>query len=259
MNKKFKLMRAGDVVVDLGAAPGGWSQVAKEAVGEKGIVIGIDLQEIEPIEGAVFIRGDVRLNEMSDTLIKTIDNIIREKGRLHAPHRPVDTIIFNESSNANIAISNKSSNVDIATSNTPPNVDIATSNMHPSITENAGVAASNVPPNIIRNIGVATSKMYPNTSGNVDTVISDMSPNISGHYDVDEARSVELCEHAFLFAKKVLKNGGNFVVKIFEGAHYSEYLMQVKSAFDFCKPYAPDATRPKSSEMYIVARDFIRV
>jgi len=248
MNKKFKLMRAGDVVVDLGAAPGGWSQVAKEAVGEKGIVIGIDLQEIEPIEGAVFIRGDVRLNEMSDTLIKTIDNIIREKGRLRTPHQPVDTVTSNMSPNANIAMSNKSSNVDIITSNMPPN-----------ITGNAGVAASSVPPNIIRNIGVATSKMYPNTNGNVDTVISDMSPNISGHYDVDEARSVELCEHAFLFAKKVLKNGGNFVVKIFEGAHYCEYLMQVRSAFDFCKPYAPDATRPKSSEMFIVARDFIRV
>lgn len=59
IQKRFKIIRESDTVIDLGAAPGGWSQVAKELVGEKGTVIGIDLLPIKPINGITFLQGDL--------------------------------------------------------------------------------------------------------------------------------------------------------------------------------------------------------
>ncbi len=60
INKKFDLIHIGDNVVDLGAAPGGWSQIAVQLVGEEGKVVGVDLDPIKTLEGAEFIRGDMR-------------------------------------------------------------------------------------------------------------------------------------------------------------------------------------------------------
>jgi len=59
IQNRFQIFQEGDTVVDLGAAPGGWSQVAKEYVGETGFVVGIDLQAITPYEDIVFIKGDI--------------------------------------------------------------------------------------------------------------------------------------------------------------------------------------------------------
>lgn len=59
INKKFRIMHRGDRVLDLGCAPGGWSQVAVQAVDPKGMVVGVDLDEMEPIPGAMFVRGDL--------------------------------------------------------------------------------------------------------------------------------------------------------------------------------------------------------
>jgi len=59
IQKKFRIIQEGDTVIDLGAAPGGWSQIAKELVGEDGTVIGIDLLRIEPINGVTFLQGDL--------------------------------------------------------------------------------------------------------------------------------------------------------------------------------------------------------
>jgi len=72
IQKKFRIIQEGDTVLDLGAAPGGWSQIAKELVGEKGTVIGIDLLPIEPISGVIFLQGDLT-NEL--TLQKIIQII----------------------------------------------------------------------------------------------------------------------------------------------------------------------------------------
>ena len=60
INKRFRLMHKGDAVLDLGCAPGGWSQVATGVVGPKGIVVGVDLDGVEPIPGFIFVRGDLR-------------------------------------------------------------------------------------------------------------------------------------------------------------------------------------------------------
>ena len=75
---------------------------------------------------------------------------------------------------------------------------------------------------------------------------------------MDHARSVDLCEHALEFAEKVLRPGGAMVLKIFEGDMMQEFLKRVKSSFKEVKLYGPDASRASSSEIYIIARDFIR-
>ncbi|MDD1774090.1 MAG: RlmE family RNA methyltransferase [Methanobacterium sp.] len=77
LNKKFNIIKNGDVVVDLGAAPGGWSQVALEKVGEEGLVVGVDLQRIKPMEASNFVGivGDFN----SEDTIENIEKITRGK------------------------------------------------------------------------------------------------------------------------------------------------------------------------------------
>jgi 23S rRNA (uridine2552-2'-O)-methyltransferase len=166
IDDKFKLLKRGAVVADLGAAPGGWLQVAAERVGPKGKVVGVDLQPIEPLEGVETVQGDMRKEE-------TVMDMLEALG------------------------------------------------------------------------------------GKADVVLSDMSPNISGSYSMDHARSVDLCEHALEFADKVLRPGGALVMKIFEGDMMQDFMKLVKARFKEIKLYGPDASRASSSEIYIIARDFI--
>ncbi len=166
IDDKFKLLKKGSTVADLGAAPGGWLQVAAHRVSPKGKVVGVDLQPIEPIDGVETIQGDMRKEE-------TVLDMLEALG------------------------------------------------------------------------------------GKADVVLSDMSPNISGSYSMDHARSVDLCEHALEFAQKVLRPGGALVLKIFEGDMMPEFMKLVKSQFRQVKLYGPEASRSSSSEIYIIARDFI--
>ncbi|RLF29843.1 MAG: 23S rRNA (uridine(2552)-2'-O)-methyltransferase [Thermoplasmata archaeon] len=166
IQSRFHIIRKGDVVVDLGAAPGGWSQVAKELVGKKGLLIAVDIQPIKPIDGIVFIKGDMTKNET----IEKIKNKIN--GR------------------------------------------------------------------------------------KINVVISDMSPNISGNYSMDHANSIWLSENALGFAKKFLKNNGNFVCKVFDGELLRDLLEKVKDCFEIVKLHSPPASRKSSSEIYVVAKKF---
>jgi len=68
IQKRSKIFKTGDKVLDLGAAPGGWSQVALEFIGEEGKLVGVDLQHILPLKGALFIQGDLREKEIRDKL-----------------------------------------------------------------------------------------------------------------------------------------------------------------------------------------------
>lgn len=163
---KFDLITPGNTVVDLGASPGGWSQVAAELVGAEGKVIAMDLERMNPIERVTFIRGDIRKDSVVARLLEVIPD------------------------GANV-------------------------------------------------------------------VISDMSPDISGNYPYDHARSIELCEHALNFATKVLKDGGNFVVKMFYGDMSEGYVDQVKNHFDEVHVQHPKASRSTSSELYVVGLDFL--
>ena len=74
IQKKFNLIKKGDFVVDLGAAPGGWSQVTKDLVGPDGNVIGIDLLHIEPLDGVVFLKGDMTKDESLQTILNAAGN-----------------------------------------------------------------------------------------------------------------------------------------------------------------------------------------
>jgi 23S rRNA (uridine2552-2'-O)-methyltransferase len=168
INNKFNIIKKNDLVIDLGAAPGGWSQVAKQIVGENGTVVGIDLSSIKAIEGIVFLQGDMTQEESINRLRKVIGD--RE----------------------------------------------------------------------------------------VDVIISDMSPNISGNYSVDQARSVFLCEQALKTANILLKKNGNFICKIFEGEDLKDILEKIKSMFIIVKQFNPPASRKTSSEVYIIAKSFIK-
>lgn len=166
INDNFDVMRPGSRVVDLGASPGGWSQIAAEIVGSTGKVVSVDIRRMRRIDGVEFILGDVRER-------KTIDRLSEIMG------------------------------------------------------------------------------------GSVDVVLSDMSPNISGHYSTDHAKSIELCEHALKFAEAALREDGCFIVKVFEGDLYPEFLAKVKRHFKSVKGHSPRASRASSSEIYIIAKGFI--
>lgn len=164
---RFDLIRPGDVIVDLGAAPGGWSQVAAELGGPASKIFALDIDRMAPIPGVTFIRGDIRSEQIIARLLEAVPE-------------------------------------------------------------------------------------------GVDVVISDMSPDISGNYPYDHARSIELCEHALSFAAKVLKPNGNFVVKMFSGDMGKEFVRRVRSSFDETHVHHPKASRPTSSEVYVVGLGFRR-
>lgn len=164
LDKKDRLLRPGQLVVDLGAAPGGWSQVAAQAVGEQGKVVASDILPMDSIEGVEFILGD-----------------------------------FTEES----------------------------------------VLAS-----ILAALGEARA----------DLVISDMAPNMSGINDVDQPKSMYLVELALDLARQVLKPGGNFVSKVFQGEGFDALMKDCKSAFNTVVTRKPDASRSRSREVYLVAK-----
>lgn len=74
IQKKFNILQKGDMVVDLGAAPGGWSQVAHEIVGEQGIVIGVDISPVKPITGVTFLQGDLTEDSTIQKIRQTVGN-----------------------------------------------------------------------------------------------------------------------------------------------------------------------------------------
>ncbi len=161
LNGRFGLIRPGDVVVDLGASPGGWSQVAAELSSPNGRVFALDLERMAPLKGVTFIRGDIRDDAVASRLLEHIHN-------------------------------------------------------------------------------------------GADVVLSDMSPNISGQYSYDHARSVELCEHALGFATRVLRNGGNILVKMFFGDMSKGFVEKVRRSFAEVHVHRPKASRASSSEVYVV-------
>jgi 23S rRNA (uridine2552-2'-O)-methyltransferase len=164
INEKFHMIKKGDRVVDLGAAPGGWLQVAKELSG--GTIVGVDLERIAPIPGVLTIQADITKNE-------TVDLI---KGAI---------------------------------------------------------------------------------GGDADIVICDAAPNLSGAWDVDHSRSVDLARSALRMAKMLLKPRGNFLVKVFQGDMFLDYLAEVKREFEKSQAHSPLASRKESAETYIIGKKLI--
>ncbi|SUA35617.1 putative cell division protein [Neisseria zoodegmatis] len=89
----------------------------------------------------------------------------------------------------------------------------------------------------------------------LDLVISDMAPNMSGNAVTDQARSYYLCELALDFAANHLKPGGNFLVKVFQGAGYQEYMAAMREVFASVQTRKPQASRNRSSEIYLLGKN----
>ncbi|MDD2761043.1 MAG: 23S rRNA (uridine(2552)-2'-O)-methyltransferase RlmE [Methylomonas sp.] len=166
IQEKDKIIRPGINIVDLGAAPGGWSEYARKLLGKNDKIIALDLLDIEPIPGVEFIQGDFREDEVLEKLHKVLDG------------QPVHLLL------------------------------------------------------------------------------SDMAPNISGNKEMDQPRSIYLGELALDAAHSILVKGGTFLIKMFQGAGYDEYLNQVKQHFNSVVIRKPKASRARSNEVYILAKGF---
>lgn len=166
IQKTDKLFRPNMTVVDLGAAPGGWSQYVVTQIGEKGRVIACDILDMDPIVGVDFLQGDFREEKVLNTLLEKIGD------------------------------------------------------------------------------------------DKVDVVMSDMAPNFSGMPSVDIPRAMYLVELALDMCKQVLASQGSFVVKVFQGEGFDEYLREIRSLFKTVKVRKPEASRDRSREVYIVAMGY---
>lgn len=90
--------------------------------------------------------------------------------------------------------------------------------------------------------------------GTFDVILSDMAPKTTGARDLDHERSYFLAKAALEIAKEHLKEGGNFLCKIFQGARYQEFLSEAKKNFELIKTIKPEASKKESKEMYILGK-----
>jgi 23S rRNA (uridine2552-2'-O)-methyltransferase len=155
-------------VVDLGAAPGGWSQIAAKLVGKSGKVIASDILPMDALQGVEFVQGDFT------------EDLILHKLLLMLPKE------------------------------------------------------------------------------GADLVISDMAPNMTGMKVVDQSKLMNLAELALDLARSVLKPGAYLLVKVFHGEGLEKYKSDLRSSFESVIVRKPNASRARSSEIYLLARGFIR-
>ncbi|HNX18094.1 MAG TPA: RlmE family RNA methyltransferase [Methanoregula sp.] len=102
----------------------------------------------------------------------------------------------------------------------------------------------------------AVQKQAREMLGTVSIVVCDAAPKLSGHKSYDQARAIALGEEALHFACHVLKPGGNFAIKSFQGVDFPELLTEIKEHFYVVKTYSTKATRKGSTEIYIIAKNF---
>lgn len=165
LDRKFHFLNKGAIVLDLGAAPGGWSQVAANRVGAGGRVIAIDLLEIAPITGVELLQGNLREPE-------------------------------------------------------------------------------------------TLQRLEAELPGKADVLLSDMAAPTTGHRATDHLRTVALFEAALDVAEHVLKPGGTFVGKVFQGGATGDLLVRIRRNFREVKHVKPPASRAESVELYLVAIGF---
>jgi 23S rRNA (uridine2552-2'-O)-methyltransferase len=161
LDEKDRLLRPGFRVVDLGAAPGSWSQVAAERVGEAGRVVALDILPMDTLPGVDFIEGDFRESEV----LEKLESVVGDR---------------------------------------------------------------------------------------VDLVLSDMAPNLSGIPVSDQARSMHLAELALDFARQWLSANGRFVVKLFQGEGFDEFVRDARATFKAVRVRKPNSSRRESREVYLI-------
>ena len=158
------LVRSGEIVVDLGAAPGGWSQVAALRMKKQGRVIALDLLAMEPLPGVEFIQGDFR----EDAVLEKLESSL--------------------------------------------------------------------------------------AGARVGLVLSDMAPNMSGILVSDQARIMHLAELGLEFSRRWLKPEGAFLVKLFQGYGYEDFVREMRQVFKTVSSRKPDASRDRSPEVYLLGK-----
>lgn len=167
IQEKDRIIKPDMKVIDLGAAPGGWSQYATQLIGKNGRIVASDILPIDPLPFVEFVQGDFREDDVLQELLKVLG------------------------------------------------------------------------------------------SDKADLVISDMAPNMSGVGAVDQPRAMYLCELALDMSQQVLKPGGTFLVKLFQGVGSEEFLREVRHNFKQVKIRKPAASRPRSREVYVLAQGFV--
>jgi 23S rRNA (uridine2552-2'-O)-methyltransferase len=166
LNERDRLIRPGMLIVDLGSAPGGWSQVATRLAGEQARVVATDILPMDPLKNVDFVQGDFTEEAVLNQVLERLG------GR--KPH----------------------------------------------------------------------------------LVICDIAPNISGVDSADQASSMYLVELALDFVRRALDPRGDFVVKVFQGAGADAYIKDVRTSFEKVFIRKPAASRPRSREVYLVAKGF---
>ena len=161
-----RLLRPGIRCVDLGAAPGGWSQYAARIVGGTGRIVATDILPMDSIAGVDFVQGDFREQSVLEQ--------------------------------------------------------------------------------VMSQVGAAK----------VDLVLSDMAPNMAGIDAVDQPRSIYLAELALEFAERVLAPGGDTLVKLFQGAGFDQIIKDARRRYGRVVTKKPKASRSRSPEIYLLARQF---
>jgi 23S rRNA (uridine2552-2'-O)-methyltransferase len=164
IDRRDQLLRPGLRVVDLGAAPGGWSQYAAERVGPSGRVVASDILAMEPIPGVEIVTGDFHQESVLSAILEQLGGEM------------------------------------------------------------------------------------------ADLVLSDIAPNLSGTDAIDQPRAMHLCELALDLAVRVLKPNGVFLVKLFQGQGSDEFMRELRRRFARVVVRKPEASRPRSREVYVLAR-----
>ncbi len=171
IDDKFKLFKKGKVVLDLGAAPGGWSQFAVQKVGE-GNVVALDLLPIDPISGVTFFQQDFLEEDAEEKILNEL------------------------------------------------------------------------------------KKIKNNKDGKCDIIMTDMAANTTGDHTTDHLRIIALLEESLILAIKILRDGGCFVGKVFQGGSSDQIIKNLRKNFSTVKYFKPDSSRKDSSEIYLVALNF---
>jgi 23S rRNA (uridine2552-2'-O)-methyltransferase len=166
IDRREHLLKPGRLCLDLGAAPGAWSQYARTRLGKRGRVIASDILPMAQLAGVEFVQGDFR------------DEEVLGKLRALLPGRAVDVLL------------------------------------------------------------------------------SDMAPNLSGVDAIDQPRAMDLAELALQMAQDVLKDGGDALIKVFQGAGFEEFVRAARARFGKVKLIKPEASRSRSPEMYLLAMQF---
>lgn len=161
-----RVIRPGMTIVDLGAAPGGWSQFAAQLMRGNGRIVALDILPMDDIPGVEFLQGDFSCEATATHLLDLLGE-----------DRP-------------------------------------------------------------------------------QLVMSDIAPNTTGIADVDHDRSMYLVEQVVDFASQTLQPGGDLIVKVFQGRDFQQFVRQLRRSFKSVKVRKPPASRSRSVELYLLARDF---